>query len=216
MKLTIDYLENKFLFYNVKYFYGALRIPMFKIISSSNRLGYMRVERERNSDCSISKKYTIAVSKYYDRTEKEYDNTLIHEMIHLYIDQQNIKDTSSHGRIFKQECFRINDDGWDLSRCTDTSKWKLSNEAQKRVERKLKNASYNVIVYREPKGTQFIFRVSNGNEQRYYDHLKNRCKLECKMFVSNDPIFDKLPNCRNRIRGHRISENDLIYKKYML
>lgn len=212
MKLTIEYLENKFHIYNAKYFYGVLRIPMFKIICSSNRLGYMGVKVNNNSDGSISKKYTIAISKYYKRNEKEYDNTLIHEMIHLYIDQQNIKDTSSHGKIFKQECFRINDDGWNLSRCTDTRNWEISDEAKKNISKN----SYNIIVYREPQGTQFIFRVSNGNVQRYLKHLKDKCNLECKSFTSNDAIFDKFINCRNSIKGHRISENDLIYKKYML
>ena len=67
-------------------------------------------------------------------------------MIHLYISQNDIIDNGSHGRRFKAECARINKYGWDLSRTTDISGWKLSEEAQKRLDNKLSNATYNYCL----------------------------------------------------------------------
>ena len=128
----------------------------------------------------------------------------------------NIIDNGSHGRRFKAECARINKYGWNLSRTTDTSNWKLSNEAQKQETKRLTNASYNVIVYKETPQSQFIFRVSNGNEKMFYNYLKDTCKYECKLFKTKDTIFDKLPSCRSRIRGRRLTDTNNIFAKYMI
>ena len=157
MTLTISYISEKFEKYNNLYFNGSLKTPKFKISNSKRALGTLCISRRLNFYGGYTKEHTISISKYYDRTEKQYDNTLIHEMIHLYISQNDIIDNGSHGRHFKAECARINKYGWDLSRTTDTSGWKLSEEAQKRLDNKLSNATYSVIVYQmyDTDNTQF-------------------------------------------------------------
>lgn len=211
MVLTINFIENSFEKYNVLYFNGLLKKPIFKITNSKRRLGCLSTRY-----LPFKNEYTLSVSKYYDRTEKQYDNTIIHEMIHLYISQMGIVDNGSHGRVFKQHCARINQYGWNLSRCTDASQWELTNESKKREENRLSKISYNVIVYKEPQGTQFIFRVSNGNEKTFYNHLRFRCQLECKLFKTNDIMFDSLPSCRSKIRGRRILDSSDKFAKYMI
>lgn len=212
MTLTINYIESAFNKYNVLYFNGVLKRPAFKITNSKRQLGCLAIKISPFG----TKVHTLSISKYWDRTEKQYDNTIIHEMIHLYISQMNIYDNGSHGRVFKQHCARINKYGWNLSRTTDTKDWKLSEEAQKKEENRLSKVSYNIIVYKEPIGTQFVVRVSNGNQDRFYNHIKNTCKLECKFFKSNDSVFDSLPSCRNKIRGRRLFNKDNEFAKYMI
>ena len=212
MTLTINYIEGAFNKYNALYFNGILKRPSFKITNSKRKLGTLATKYSPFG----TKSYTLSISKYWDRTEKQYDNTIIHEMIHLYISQMDIIDNGSHGRHFKAHCARINKYGWNLSRTTDTSGWKLSNAAQKQETHRLSNATYSVIIYKEPLGTQFIFRVSKGNEKLFYDYLKDTCKYECKLFTSKDTIFDKLPNCRSRIRGRRLTDANNVFAKYMI
>lgn len=215
MILTIAYIEEKFDLYNQLYFNGELMTPNFEITNRKNQLGCLQGKYLYHNG-RIS--YTLKVSRYYDRTEKQYDNTIIHEMIHLFIAQNNIIDNGSHGRRFKAECARINKDGWNLSRTTDTSGWKLSDEAKKKENRKC-NSTYNIIVYKEKgNGTQFFLKVSKPNVNMYMNYFKNRCNYECKHFVSNDSIFAYLPNCTKRIRGRRIYENDKtnVFAKYMI
>lgn len=219
MTLTISYISEKFEKYNNLYFNGSLKTPKFKISNSKRALGTLSISRRLNFYGGYTKEHTISISKYYDRTEKQYDNTLIHEMIHLYISQNDIIDNGSHGRRFKAECARINKYGWDLSRTTDISGWKLSEEAQKRLDNKLSNATYEIIVYQmyDTDNTQFIFRVAKGKALNYYNHLKYKCKaVKVKYFKSNDNIFESLPTCRCRIRGRRIDANDMVYKNYMI
>lgn len=219
MTLTIDYIRGSFIKYNVLYFNNLLKMPNFKITHSKRRLGTLSIRRRANfAFGGYIKEHTISVSDYYDRTEKQYDNTIIHEMIHLYISQNDIIDNGSHGKRFKAECARINKYGWELSRCTDTSGWKLSEYAQKKQNIKKAKASYNVIIYKESGNSQFIFRVSKPNVDRYINHLRNNCNFECKHFITNDSNFESLPNCTKRIRGRRIYYNDTnnIYSKYMI
>ena len=219
MTLTISYISEKFEKYNNLYFNGSLKTPKFKISNSKRALGTLSISRRLNFYGGYTKEHTISISKYYDRTEKQYDNTLIHEMIHLYISQNDIIDNGSHGRRFKAECARINKYGWELSRTTDISGWKLSEEAQKRLDNKLSNATYEIIVYQmyDTDNTQFIFRVAKGKALNYYNHLKYKCKaVKVKYFKSNDNIFESLPTCRCRIRGRRIDANDMVYKNYMI
>jgi hypothetical protein len=219
MTLTISYISEKFEKYNNLYFNGSLKTPKFKISNSKRALGTLSISRRLSFYGGYTKEHTISISKYYDRTEKQYDNTLIHEMIHLYISQNDIIDNGSHGRRFKAECARINKYGWDLSRTTDISGWKLSEEAQKRLDNKLSNATYEIIVYQmyDTDNTQFIFKVAKGKALNYYNHLKYKCKaVKVKYFKSNDNIFESLPTCRCRIRGRRIDKNDMVYKNYMI
>jgi hypothetical protein len=219
MTLTISYISEKFEKYNNLYFNGSLKTPKFKISNSKRALGTLSISRRLNFYGGYTKEHTISISKYYDRTEKQYDNTLIHEMIHLYISQNDIIDNGSHGRRFKAECARINKYGWELSRTTDISGWKLSEEAQKRLDNKLSNATYEIIVYQmyDTDNTQFIFKVAKGKALNYYNHLKYKCKaVKVKYFKSNDNIFESLPTCRCRIRGRRIDKNDMVYKNYMI
>ncbi len=215
MELTINYIRESFNKYNELYFNNDLEMPKFRITHSKRTLGQLSI---RKSYYNSDKVHTISVSDYYDRTEKQYDNTIIHEMIHLYISQNDIIDNGSHGRRFKAECERINKDGWGLSRVTDTKGWKLSEYAQKKEIKKSLSSTYNVIIYKENDNAQFIFRVSKPNVNRYLNHIRYKCNLECKHFISNDAIFDTLPNCTKRIRGRRIYKNDNnnIYSKYMI
>lgn len=202
MELTIKYMEENFELYNKKYFNGVLKKPHFRIINTRRRLGSMSRIHER---------YIISISKYYDRDKFQYDNTLIHEMIHLYIYQQNIIDNGPHGRIFKAECARINKDGWNLSRTTSTLGWKVAEDAKIRK----KSETSFIVVYKESETTQFIFKVSKSNLDRFVNHLTDKCKLECKVFETSDKIFDNFSACRSRIVGKRLYGNEEKYKAYM-
>lgn len=180
--------------------------PNFEITKKKNQLGCLQ-GKYNHYNGRIG--YTLKVSNYYDRTEKQYDNTIIHEMIHLYIEQNHIIDNGSHGRRFKAECERINKYGWDLSARTNVSDWKLSEEAEKKEARK-KAKGYHIIVYKEVRnGSQFFMKTSQNNVYRYKNYIENTLKAPCRSFHTFDDIFEWLPKCTSRIRGKRVYENEL-------
>lgn len=112
MEMTVLTLAEWFKLFNEKYFQNKLIQPYFVITTRKSFLGRYSVR---------NKKDVIKISIYFKRSEKEYQQTLIHEMIHCFIYQQKIKDTSAHGREFKRIASEINRDGWNIQRLSDVS-----------------------------------------------------------------------------------------------
>ena len=113
MTLTISYISEKFEKYNNLYFNGSLKTPKFKISNSKRALGTLSISRRLNFYGGYTKEHTISISKYYDRTEKQYDNTLIHEMIHMYVyrvEGHKHDGVLGHGLRFIRQCRRIRKD----------------------------------------------------------------------------------------------------------
>lgn len=195
MELTISFIKESFHKYNEKYFKGELIKPNFSIINTKNILGRFKCLK------SVSGKdiYIIEISKYYLRNEKQYDNTIIHEMIHQYIKQKGIKDNSSHGYYFKSIAAEINRDGWKISRCNSMENIDIANENKK---------PYHVFIYHNRKGKYFLFAAAKSRVEKYKKFMQEY-NYEYKYFVSFDSLkYGKLTACRSTIRGYYVTKAD--------
>ena len=185
MTITISYLNEKFDFYNNLYFGGKLRKPTFRINHSKRALGTF---------CPMY--FEIEISDYYIRESKDYDNTLIHEMIHLYQCQFKTEDRR-HGSVFKAECKRINRYGWNLSRI-DYKEYNVNPKYNKVRE---SSTEYNVCYYYEKtKDKYFIFVICDSNVSKYERHFKN-INIKATFVKSTNKYFDSFPKCRRKFRG---------------
>ena len=118
MQVTIDYLYSQFDKYNQQCFESALRKPVIKVSNARRQLGVF---------VGTKPLPTIKVSNYYDRCEQDYLNTLVHEMIHMYIYEKGIKDTSPHGAVFRRMMSDINrQTGLHMSVSVRTQQWQPS------------------------------------------------------------------------------------------
>lgn len=130
MIATIDFCNKWFPIYNKEYFDGELPTPKFELIKTKTTLGeYQHCNRldifgnplsnsifNDGSSCN-----RIRMSIYYDRPERDLQETLIHEMIHFYVDFKKIIDNGSHGKEWKKLAEAINKKGgWTISRTTST------------------------------------------------------------------------------------------------
>lgn len=106
--LTTLTMNHWFDEYNEKYFDGELIRPIFQIKKTKSYLG--------KAFCIQNK---VILSTYLDRTEFEYQNTFIHEMIHLW--QWMKYHHANHGYTFKKKAAEINEDGWKIQRCSATN-----------------------------------------------------------------------------------------------
>lgn len=97
---TIPYLQERFKYFNTLCFGGALPEVPIRLSNARSFLGKVEYKIRRG----LLQKHTnilIRISIRYDRPEKEVEDVLIHEMIHLYIIVRKLKDTSAHGRQFR-------------------------------------------------------------------------------------------------------------------
>ena len=109
MRPTKEYLEEKYTSFNNQIFEGQLPVIPIKLGKSKSALGYLKFRRHKSlfGKESLSG-FSIIISTFFDLTEAEIEDTLIHEMIHYYIYFNNIKDTSSHGPYFREKMAEIN------------------------------------------------------------------------------------------------------------
>lgn len=109
MRPTQEYIERRFCEFNAQYFGGQLpRVPV-RLTSARTYLGQFGFKRKwtlfggtKNYD------FVLRISIRTDLPEQEVEDTLLHEMIHLYIVSKQLKDTSVHGQLFCQLMGDIN------------------------------------------------------------------------------------------------------------
>ncbi|MBR6515474.1 MAG: SprT-like domain-containing protein [Bacilli bacterium] len=191
LKLTEQFLIENHEKYNKMYFNGVLSMPKFLIKKTSKRtLGYYS-----------SLKNVIMVSTYYVREEKDFLNTLIHEMIHQFIHEQKIKDSSVHGYSFKSIAHRINVDGWNI-----TARTKLPQNT-KTSETKI----YHVIKINEIglKTRSFLMVTSANNYDYFYWELRKRYHDKVERYKTTNPIFSSFKQCRSRVLGKYVFDDEI-------
>ena len=92
-------------------FDGALpRIP----IKLSNARGFVgrlqyRAVRDWRRRIVGREDFVIRISTRFDLPEAEVEDTLIHEMIHYWIAWKGLRDSSTHGKIFRAKMKEINE-----------------------------------------------------------------------------------------------------------
>lgn len=116
MTLTVDILRTWFRQFNDDYFGGELPMPRLALSKARTRLGTMSCKCRRKWLRPVYTDFTIRISTYYVCTEREYQETLLHEMIHYYITYSHLPDKSSHGPLFRSIMQRLNREyGWHIS-----------------------------------------------------------------------------------------------------
>lgn len=110
---TIPYIQSRFDEFNARYFNGSLPPVPIKLSHAKGFLGKLTFTRRkqglfrgyRNED------FVLRINARIDLPEELVQDTILHEMIHYYIAVNNLKDSSTHGALFRREMARINAEG---------------------------------------------------------------------------------------------------------
>lgn len=194
-QLTTQWMSDTFDKYNKAYWQGKLRKPDFVICHTKTLLGQFR----------FSGQWLIRISDKFDRTEKDYTNTLLHEMIHVYIRQNKLKDTNRHhGEIFYGEADRINQYGWHISRTDSVTGCGLTDKT---------GAEFHMAALRDKNGHYFLMGM-NSTKVAYFKKLftKNQSFYkEWFTFISyDDTKYANFTKCVKACRGRFISKDEFM------
>ena len=197
MQLTETKLKEIFNEWNEKAFEGKLPIPNFKLTTTKRMLGSYTLSNR-----------LISVSVFYDRTENEFVNTIVHEMLHYYIHYFNIKDTSAHGRVWKRMANDLNKRFPELSiaRCgthshvVNKNLLELKGGAKKRI----------VFVGKGKNGNYYGSIIPEKNLNRFHRIYTNWSFLSNIHFIEHydNEVIMALPTVRTRGAIKRISKDD--------
>ena len=109
MNPTVEYIREHFDLYNRQMFGGTLPVPPIHLTNARTYMGQMTCKKRVGL---FGKKhltdFALRISRRFDFSEQELQDTLIHEMIHYNIGYNQIQDTSAHGTTFRQMMNDIN------------------------------------------------------------------------------------------------------------
>ena len=187
MELTVSNISKWFDEFNARYFKSVLIKPSFRITKHKTYLGRYWYRRSFNR---------IDISVYYKREEKNYQCTLLHEMIHCYIDQQNIRDTSSHGVEFKRIASYINRDGWNIRRTCSLSEYNVLTTSDN-IECYILHYKYN--------NEDYLANVAKGSVKKLNRWFKNGMYSHSVRFINwyhgYSNKFFNMPKSVTRLHG---------------
>ena len=195
MTPTTKMMQEKFVTFNKMFFNNELEMPEFKIARTKTAVGqcvtYIKTDafgRRYNHH------YKISLSKMFKFTEQDICEVMIHEMIHLYISQNHIKDTSSHGFKFLSIAQRI------MQECNNKYNITISR-TQETIDKIDMRTSF---AYISKNNKLFVF-VSTPNSVRFFERLLCLNGVKYQTYQSNHKEFIDYPTCRNRVRGRYIT-----------
>ena len=208
MIVTVEWMEKWFRFFDDEYFGGKLPTPELGVTRAKTRLGQMAYKRATRWGRTKLYDFKISMSTYYDMTEKQAKSVLLHEMIHYIIGYIGLKDTSSHGLVFRGLMDKLNRTyGWDIRVMTSTKGWKVSEQVVKKKKAQGPQ-TYLILAIEMQDGKHFLSRVNPGFARRIESQLVKlrEVKSHC-WYTTQENYFEDYPQVRS-LRGRRISKAD--------
>jgi hypothetical protein len=201
MELTVKLLREWFHQFNAAYFENVLPEPKLLVSKSRTQLGQFSCRRVRKGLFSGYQTvgFTIKVSEFYDIPERECQQTLLHEMIHYYIAFTGAKDTSPHGRLFRELMMRLNAVGaWHITVSSRTGQYQVRQQAAE--------AQYLLMLLTTKDGKHYI-SVVNPSFRKFIERQASQSLqvTTCQWVVSRDTRYATWPKTRS-LRGRRITE----------
>ena len=122
---------------NEKYFDNSLPTPWFETVNSVSVIGKFEYHKNKRNSKKPIRDQVIKMSDCFDYPEKDFIETMVHEMIHYYIAWNRIKVIRSHGRVFMRMANEMKEKyGLNVTKKIDASSFKLTENAPKLVKRK--------------------------------------------------------------------------------
>ena len=185
----LPFIQRTYDKFNSLCFGGALPPVPFKLTSARTFLGKVAYKVKRGilrgpkiMDCSIR------ISTSFDLPEAEWEDVIIHEMIHYHILMKGIRDTSSHGQVFRSMMDGINSNyGRHITvrhRCKEGSGPSRKEEIRENwlCVTQLQNGSWGITSCAGKRAPE----IHRGLPECY--RLRSLA-----WYVSSDPFFNRYP-----------------------
>lgn len=193
MKPTLTYIETKFDEFNRQLFGGQLSRPPIQLSNAKSYLGLCVCKKRRTLlGRTVCYDFRLRFSTRLDLPEAEVEDTIIHEMIHYYIHFNGIKDTSAHGKVFRQ---MMNDINQRFGRhITITHKSTPEQKQQLAGSRKRWHVVAVVRFHDGRSGIKVIPRIRQRIVTYRNGVLMSREIKSVDFFITNDPYFNAFPS----------------------
>lgn len=134
-----------------------------------------------------------------DMTVKYIDSMIVHEMIHQYIFQNNLHDTSTHGLLFKAFMSNINKafpGELDIQICSESP---IMRGAGEKI--------YKILAVKFT--DRYLFCNIRPSRIDYFTSLVERMGWKYLWGESDDLYFDRLNRCTKRLQGYTVKPDNM-------
>lgn len=195
MKPTIAQMKTWFNEFNAKVFDGKLPIVPIKFNNTYRQLGQFYWG---------ARGIGIKISLFYDRTEEQYRNCLLHEMCHLYCYNQGWRN-EHHGHRWQaiaDKAYRIT--GLYIQRCENASGWKpAKGNVAKASAVKAKKDAPAILVDIDYGTYHFIVKTTKKVIWDASDGSIIKGKNVKGVYISDDKRVLAWQNSRSLHRGYK-------------
>ena len=204
MRPTQEYIEHRFREFNEQYFGGQLPMVPVRLTSARTYLGLLGFKRRRTLlGGTLNYDFVLRISIRIDLPEREVEDTLLHEMIHLYIASKQLKDTSPHGRLFRRLMADINR---RYDRHIAISHSRTAAEQAQDAQRRL----HLLCVSTFDSGERGITIAAKSRVFLLWDMMPAFPHVvETRWYATYDPYFNRYPRTLAP-KVYRINPDDLI------
>lgn len=108
MKPSLTFAKEAFSRFNSLIFKSALPVPAFRLTNARTFRGKLCYTHTTRAGRRICSDFEMRLSLDFDLPTTEWEDVIIHEMIHLQIAAKGIRDSSSHGPVFRTMMEQIN------------------------------------------------------------------------------------------------------------
>lgn len=208
MIVTTEWMDEWFRRFDREYFGGKLPVPELGLTRAKTRLGQLSYKRVTRWGRTKLYDFKLSMSTYYDMTDRQAKSVLLHEMIHYIIGYTGLKDTSSHGIVFRGMMDNLNRKyDWDIRVTTSTKGWKVSETVEEKKQ-KQGPQTYLMLAVEMRDGKHYLSRVNPGFARRIEMGLKQTREVASyRWYTTQEPYFEDYPQVRS-LRGRRISQAD--------
>ncbi len=200
-----EWMSGHFDRFNRESFGGTLPTPAFRLSRARTLMGSCSWKRRRGLFGATVAACTISMSTYYDFSERQACEILLHEMIHYALALAHVRDTSAHGRRFQEEAARLNRQyGLHITAMAPVGGYKVSAVGQRR-----RPQVCVLLALRMADGRCYVGRMQPGafprleRELRRLDVVKSR-----QWYVTTDSHYASLPQHRT-LRGRQVTPGEL-------
>lgn len=190
---TIEYVQQKFREFNVTMFDGRLPEPPISITNAKTYLGVCAFRKHRKWHGRLEySDFKIRISRRFDLSRDEIDDTIIHEMIHYYIGLFSPADMPGHSALFRRMMADINE---RFGRNISVSH-RLSTEQQEQAtDHRPKKHIVARVVLKDGRTGIKVIPCMERHIRRYHRGMMASGKVSSiEFFETTDPFFNRFPS----------------------
>lgn len=110
MRPSPEFIVEHYKAFNQQIFAGQLPMPHLRLTDAKTYIGNMRCRKKRTfTGLTMNYDFVMSFSITHDMPQAEWEDTIIHEMIHYYIYFNNLHDDAPHGTLFRKWMDTINE-----------------------------------------------------------------------------------------------------------